>query len=188
MGSWGGYEIFEEGQKSRSEFAREEQGRGKEKAEERVLGSGSYGPVVLWSCGPMVLWSYGPMVLWSYGPMVLWSYGPMVLWSYGPMVKAKSGTGESKALEKAGTSFLGARLRGKQKRKKWSWVLGPWSWEKKKQVKKETSFLEARLRGKAKAEKKERKKWSCGKAKSGTGESKALGPRKSKSGKQERDC
>ncbi|MBE3667036.1 hypothetical protein BOO35_18380 [Vibrio navarrensis] len=84
-------EIFEEGQKSRSEFAREEQGRGKEKAEE--------------------------MVLWSYGPMVLWSYGPMVLWSYGPMVKAKSGTGESKALEKAGTSFLGARLRGKQKRK-----------------------------------------------------------------------
>ncbi|MBE4601909.1 hypothetical protein BOO33_17810 [Vibrio navarrensis] len=119
-------EIFEEGQKSRSEIAREEQGRGKARAEEMVLWScgpmvlWSCGPVVLWSYGPMVLWSYGPMVLWSYGPMVLWSYGPMVLWSYGPMVKAKSGTGESKALEKAGTSFLGARLRGKQKRKKWS--------------------------------------------------------------------
>ncbi|MBE4582248.1 hypothetical protein BOO34_13225 [Vibrio navarrensis] len=105
-------EIFEEGQKSRSEFAREEQGLGKARAEEMVL----------WSCGPVVLWSYGPVVLWPCGPVVLWSCGPVVLWSCG---KAKSGTGESKALEKAGTSFLGARLRGKQKRKRRSWGLGP---------------------------------------------------------------
>ncbi|MBE3654919.1 hypothetical protein BOO93_20080 [Vibrio navarrensis] len=56
--------------------------------------------------------------------------------------------GKAKA-DKEGTSFLGTRLLGRARAEKWFWVLGSWSWEKKKQ---ETSFLEARLRGKAKAE------------------------------------
>ncbi|MBE3663084.1 hypothetical protein BOO91_19360 [Vibrio navarrensis] len=65
--------------------------------------------------------------------------------------------GKAKA-DKEGTSFLGTRLLGraraeKQELKRRFWVLGSWSWEKKKQ---ETSFLEARLRGKAKAEEKDR--------------------------------
>ncbi|KGK10178.1 hypothetical protein EA26_02145 [Vibrio navarrensis] len=65
--------------------------------------------------------------------------------------------------------MLGARLLGKEKaeeqeRKRRFWVLGPWFWEKKKQVKQETSLLGARLLGKEKAEEQERKRrfWVLG--------------------------